>query len=754
MQTKRAASLGWRFFLLIALLAGLAPGVFSFSPVAAASSRARAPFWQSALCSLLPPGVTQGAAGFMDGALDFCSGSFNSAAYNVAITIGVFASEAEAENEIKVGDYPACSQNLGDKCVDLGNLGSGDMIYFKYGCYVVMGSDSFTDQSDVGKLTPYLQGTLQNLQKIPRCPAGQPARPTQPARPVQPTQPAQNNTAPAGSGPFSIAGMACSGTPAETGAVGRVVCNPITSNESDPASISYAIDGQPVGNRRALSVDGVTPGLHTVTVTGDLHGARSIFSMVITVYADQTPPDYSLLVNCLPDGSQTKRTLTCSASPDNGSPAGSLGYNWYAGGAPVGGCSGATCTIPAVGPGQTQVQVQARDTSTGKSSGLATSVVPPAPGAPAPAAQNNQVQVQGPSGSAVLGPGQQTSLDLKKGDRASITAICEKLISYYKLIDLAYDQDELDDDKSMAYLHEQLWFLMRGFNCQDFKSYAPAGTLPGVAAIGLPALASVRLAASTAPVQAQLTLGQGYVRVTPQLDLLDLIVQTPGTTVTIHGKADFAISYNPANGQTTVGSYSGTLTVQPGTAGAKPVTLYAGQRLKVDKSGAGQVQSFSAASVPLTGSDSSGLLLGLCCCLGVIVLGLVGLFLVFRRRKPKPAAPLVPPPPARAPVQAGPPAPAPGPGTRLILVSGPANQSWLSLSAQGLLIGSHPSCGLVIPGAGVSPYHARLDWGDGAWVLADMNTPTGTYLNGARIQRQFLRPGDQIRIGGTILGIQ
>ena len=81
--------------------------------------------------------------------------------------------------------------------------------------------------------------------------------------------------------------------------------------------------------------------------------------MLITVYADQTPPNYTLLVNCLPDGSQAKRTLTCSASPDNGSPAGSLGYNWFAGGAPVGGCSGATCTISGVGFGQTQVQVQA-----------------------------------------------------------------------------------------------------------------------------------------------------------------------------------------------------------------------------------------------------------------------------------------------------------------------------------------------------------------------------------------------------------
>ena len=740
METKRAAAAGWRFFLLSVVLAGLIPGVFTPSPAAAA------PQWLSALCALLPPGVTQGEGGYMDGALDFCSGSFNSAAYSVGITIGLFTSEAAAENELKVGNYPACSQNLGDQCIDLGNLGSGEMIYFKYGCYVVIGSDSATDQSDVGKLTPYLQGTLQNLQKIPRCPAGQPAQPTQPAQPAQPTQPANPIPATAASGPFSIAGMACSGTPAETGALGRVVCNPITSNESGPASISYAIDGQPVGSRRTLSVDGVAPGLHTVTVTGDLNGARSIFSMLITVYADQTPPNYTLLVNCLPDGSQAKRTLTCSASPDNGSPAGSLGYNWFAGGAPVGGCSGATCTISGVGFGQTQVQVQAKDSSTGKSSGLATSVIPPAPGAPAPVAQDNQVQVQAPSGSVVLGPGQQTSLDLKKGEKASVTAICNKLVSYFRLMELAFDQNEVSSDASLAYLHDQLLFMISQLNCKDFKSYAPSGTLPGLAAIGLPALASARLAApSTAPVQAELTLSQGYVRVTPQLDLLDLIFQTPSAQVTSHGKADFAISYNPASGQTSLGSYSGTLTLQPRAAGAKPVTLYAGQKVAVDKSGAGQVQTFSAASTPLIGGDASGLLLGLCCCLGLIFLALGGLFLVFRRRKPKQAAPAIPPAPTRVPQ---------GPGARLILVSGPASQTWLSLPAQGLLIGSHPACGLVIPGAGVSPYHARLDWGDGAWVLADMNTPAGTYLNGARIQRQFLRPGDQIKIGGTILGLQ
>jgi FHA domain len=64
-----------------------------------------------------------------------------------------------------------------------------------------------------------------------------------------------------------------------------------------------------------------------------------------------------------------------------------------------------------------------------------------------------------------------------------------------------------------------------------------------------------------------------------------------------------------------------------------------------------------------------------------------------------------------------------------------------------LLIGRHPSCDVVLTGQAVSRRHARLRFRDGTWVLQDLDSTNGTWVNNARVGRCKLLPGDHLEIG-------
>jgi hypothetical protein len=64
-----------------------------------------------------------------------------------------------------------------------------------------------------------------------------------------------------------------------------------------------------------------------------------------------------------------------------------------------------------------------------------------------------------------------------------------------------------------------------------------------------------------------------------------------------------------------------------------------------------------------------------------------------------------------------------------------------------LLVGRHRSCDVVLSNEGVSRVHARLRFRDGSWVLQDLSSTNGTTVNGARVGRCKLRPGDRLVFG-------
>ena len=75
---------------------------------------------------------------------------------------------------------------------------------------------------------------------------------------------------------------------------------------------------------------------------------------------------------------------------------------------------------------------------------------------------------------------------------------------------------------------------------------------------------------------------------------------------------------------------------------------------------------------------------------------------------------------------------------------------WTGRQAE-LIVGRHRGCDVVLEDLTVSRRHARLVYRDGTWVLQDLGSTNGTLLNGIRVGRSELRPGDRLLVGDARL---
>jgi hypothetical protein len=66
-----------------------------------------------------------------------------------------------------------------------------------------------------------------------------------------------------------------------------------------------------------------------------------------------------------------------------------------------------------------------------------------------------------------------------------------------------------------------------------------------------------------------------------------------------------------------------------------------------------------------------------------------------------------------------------------------------------LLVGRSHACDVVFVSDAVSRRHARLLFRDGHWVIRDLGSTNGTMVNGVRIGRCVLHPGDRVTFGDT-----
>jgi FhaA, N-terminal domain/FHA domain len=73
------------------------------------------------------------------------------------------------------------------------------------------------------------------------------------------------------------------------------------------------------------------------------------------------------------------------------------------------------------------------------------------------------------------------------------------------------------------------------------------------------------------------------------------------------------------------------------------------------------------------------------------------------------------------------------------------------LSGDHVVLGRSRECEVVLADPNVSRKHAEVRWDGGRWVIADLGSTNGVKVNGRRVDRAQLEPGDRITLGLTEL---
>lgn len=149
--------------------------------------------------------------------------------------------------------------------------------------------------------------------------------------------------------------------------------------------------------------------------------------------------------------------------------------------------------------------------------------------------------------------------------------------------------------------------------------------------------------------------------------------------------------------------------------------------------------------------------------LALIWLLVIVAVLVLRRdlKAPRDARMLVP---ARAPRASAGPAPAKAPkapkapkgGARsLVVVEGPLTGTVIPLGAADVTIGRAPDSTLVLDDDYASNNHARISLNGTTWVVTDLGSTNGTWVDRARITSPTpLVVGHQLKVGRTVLELR
>lgn len=118
--------------------------------------------------------------------------------------------------------------------------------------------------------------------------------------------------------------------------------------------------------------------------------------------------------------------------------------------------------------------------------------------------------------------------------------------------------------------------------------------------------------------------------------------------------------------------------------------------------------------------------------------------------QPAASAPAPAPAPATEPVTRAEPAATAATPKRLVITSGPREGVEIDLPAEQLTIGRSSESGLVIRDDYTSTHHARLMLWDANWVIQDLDSTNGTFLDGTRVTLPTaVPPGTPVTIGTT-----
>jgi pSer/pThr/pTyr-binding forkhead associated (FHA) protein len=90
-------------------------------------------------------------------------------------------------------------------------------------------------------------------------------------------------------------------------------------------------------------------------------------------------------------------------------------------------------------------------------------------------------------------------------------------------------------------------------------------------------------------------------------------------------------------------------------------------------------------------------------------------------------------------------------GAWLYIVRGPKAGRDFRLRSETTIGRDTARCDVILSDNNVSAKHARIKREGGEFVLYDLASLNGTFLNGKKVQKQILSDDDEIRVGSTTL---
>jgi len=86
----------------------------------------------------------------------------------------------------------------------------------------------------------------------------------------------------------------------------------------------------------------------------------------------------------------------------------------------------------------------------------------------------------------------------------------------------------------------------------------------------------------------------------------------------------------------------------------------------------------------------------------------------------------------------------------LVPVRGPQRGELFTLASESL-IGTEPSCTVVLQDTFMSSRHCEIKAEGGQWILKDLGSTNGTFVNDKRVDRHELVDSDFVKVGQSLL---
>lgn len=88
---------------------------------------------------------------------------------------------------------------------------------------------------------------------------------------------------------------------------------------------------------------------------------------------------------------------------------------------------------------------------------------------------------------------------------------------------------------------------------------------------------------------------------------------------------------------------------------------------------------------------------------------------------------------------------------QVVVIEGPNKGKKITLNKNLTTVGKRENNDIALADKTVSRNHLEIEYNSDSFLLRDLNSTNGTYINGTKVKEAYLAPGDIIKIGNTIM---